>query len=162
MGKGLQTLRRRPPAFLRHFLLLLPLGVVLAASMLLASHWQFHVTAPTTAPTMAGCSRDRRKGLQTLMQNPKVLRNLESTQCGQPPHADVEWIEGPEGQARGAHTCKGFQRVCLDQGGVVLHDESYVGNGTGFTLPTFEISDFLVCPNNESFCLLILVPQKLK
>lgn len=147
MGEGSEASRRSPAAFIRHPALLFLLGIVLAALMLLAFHWHSQVAAPTTA----GCFRDRRMGVHTLIQNPKLLRSTEKTQCGQQPHADVEWIEGSEGQAGGAHKCKGFHRVCLDQGAVVLHDESYVTNGTFFQLPTFEITDLWVCPNIECF-----------
>lgn len=147
MGQGSEASRRSPEASLRPPALLLPLGIVLAAFMLLAFHWHLHVAAPTTA----GCFRERGMGVHTLTQNPKLLRSTEMTQCAQQPHADVEWIQGLEGQAGGAHTCNGFHRVCLDQGAVVLHDDSYVTNGTGFDLPTFEIGDLWVCPNIKCF-----------
>jgi hypothetical protein len=92
-----------------------------------------------------GCLRDRPSGAKALEKNLKELRT-GSIQCGQQPHADLEWIQGPEGQAGGGHTCVGFEKVCVDQGAIVMHSDRYVVNGTHFNMPTFDITDLIVCP----------------
>jgi hypothetical protein len=70
--------------------------------------------------------------------------------CGREPHADVAWIQGPQGRAGGNHTCTEFNKVCLDQGAFVMYDERYsLVNGSH--MPTFDLRTLEVRPLPPAF-----------
>jgi hypothetical protein len=103
----------------------------------------------TSTPLNAnGCLEDRRRGLYAMRQSVEGF-HAGGSPCGRKPHADVEWIQGPEGQAGGEHTCVGYERVCLDQGALVMHDERY-NMVNGSDLPTFDITNLEVCPKCDA------------
>jgi hypothetical protein len=119
------------------------LGIVLV--VLTLATFKVQLQHNITPARTVGCLRDRPSGAKALVKNLKELRT-GSIQCGQQPHADLEWIQGPEGQAGGGHTCVGFEKVCVDQGAIVMHSDRYVVNGTEFDMPTFDVTDLTVCP----------------
>jgi hypothetical protein len=114
----------------------------LAAGFLVATLLGSQLRQNTETSTTRGCGNDRRRRSHAQPQTLEGVRTGGVT-CGREPHADVAWIQGPEGQAGGAHTCVGLERVCLDQGVIVMHDERY-NMVNGSEMPTFDITDLEV------------------
>jgi hypothetical protein len=121
----------------------LAVGMLVATLLAFQPHLRIQINTRRAIDCLTGQRCSRAVLLKTHTVHPEGP--LGPATCEEQPHADVEWIQGPEGQAGGTHTCVGFNKVCVDQGAFVMHDERYnLVNGSD--MPTFDLKYFKVCP----------------
>jgi hypothetical protein len=108
-----------------------------------------HVRAGFATREAAGCPKDSRSGVYTVPQTLVTFKG-GAVRCGKEPKADVDWIQGAEGQAGGDHTYVGYNSVCLDQEAVIMHHERY-NMLNGSELPTFDVTDIQARLHNHCF-----------
>jgi hypothetical protein len=140
MEEGWGSSLRGTPASRRLPVLIGALTVGLAIATVLGLHSLSSIGTMWTA----GCPGAGRGRAAALRQSQEECHR-EPVQCGQEPHADVAWMQGPEGQAGGEHTCAAFERVCIDQGTLVMRDERY-NMVNGSDMPKFDVTDLEVRP----------------
>ncbi len=136
MGKDCRPLRRctlAPPQLLA---VIGTLAVVLTVPAVLI----FRLRGSEAPPT-PNCLQDSRTESYARPQSFGEFQ-AGAMQCGREPHADEDWMQGPEGQKGGTHTCLGYENVCLDQGALVTHDERY-NMVNGSELPTFDVTTLM-------------------
>lgn len=71
---------------------------------------------------------------------------LDEASCEEPV-LNLAWLKSLDSLQAGAHNCEGFERVCIDQGVLILHDYKYSPvNPMAMDLPSFQVTDLLVLP----------------
>lgn len=79
------------------------------------------------------------------LQSSTLPASLADTACEEPPLVNLAWLKSLESLQGGAHQCEGYERVCIDQGVLVLHDEKYSpANPVAADLPSFDVTDLMV------------------
>jgi hypothetical protein len=82
---------------------------------------------------------------QELPPPDRGAKEGEQQICDEPPVLNLGWLKSLDSTRGGHHICEGFERVCIDQGVLVLHDTKYSpANPQAADLPRFDITDLLV------------------
>lgn len=71
--------------------------------------------------------------------------SFPGTACEEAPLVNLAWLKSLNSLQGGAHVCDGYERVCIDQGVLVMHDDKYSpANPVAADLPSFDVSDLMV------------------
>eukprot|EP00884_Botryococcus_braunii_P022601 jgi/Botrbrau1/9024/Bobra.0376s0002.1 len=113
---------------------------LLGISLLTLALSQRPLDRPNSSLMEVNCNTTFEKTCNSAQIAPEFV---DEADCEEPV-VNLAWLKSLSSLQAGAHTCEGFERVCVDQGVLIMHDYKYSPvNPVAADLPSFQVTDLL-------------------